>query len=126
MAPLALPPGHSSWQILALGVVVDIWLHSSGLAEPFYPLLQYGSSHQGLPMGLAGLGKFSLTQSVLPFSLEGSVAMAGWMSAGGLSSLLPPDCSPLLHLRQSFKEDKMSLVTSHAHLGPHRGVWATS
>ena len=44
----------------------------------------------------------------------------GWVLVGS-GSLLPPGCSPLLHLRQSFKEAKMSLVTFHAHLGPHGG-----
>ena len=39
----------------------------------------------------------------------------------GSGSLLPPDCSPLLHLRQSFKEDRMSPVTSGAYSGPHSG-----
>ena len=39
----------------------------------------------------------------------------------GSSSLLPPDHSPLLCLRWSFKEDKMSLITSHAHSSLHGG-----
>ena len=61
MAPVALPPGPSSWVVLALGTVADIQPHpSGGLAEPFYLFLQYGSSDQGLPVGLPGLSEFSL------------------------------------------------------------------
>ena len=44
----------------------------------------------------------------------------GWVPAGS-GSPLPSNWSPLLHCRGSFKEDKMSLVISHTHLGPHSG-----
>ena len=42
-----------------------------------------------------------------------------WCVLVGSGSPLPPTCSPLLHLRWSFREAKMSLVISHSHLGPH-------
>ena len=61
LVPVALPPGPSSWLVLALGMVVDIWLHpSGGLAEPFYAFLQCGGSCQGPLMGFPGLGEFLL------------------------------------------------------------------
>ena len=50
----------------------------------------------------------------------------GGQALVGSSSPLPPGCSSLLCLRQSFKEDKMSLITSCAHSGLHGGVLATS
>ena len=78
MVPLAMPLGPSSCPVLALEKVAGVQPHSgSWLAEPFY-------TEAGPPMGLPSLGKLSFTQSVLPFSLGGSVLMAGWMSAGGL------------------------------------------
>ena len=33
----------------------------------------------------------------------------------------PPDCSPFFWLRQSFKEDMMSFIISHALSDPHGG-----
>ena len=127
MVPLALHPqdlllGWSQlwewWQMSNLILVVD-WLSLSIYSSN----MEVAAS--ACLMGLPGLSKFLFTQSVLSLSL--SLSLSGrlcpdgmdkhWVPAGS-SSLLPSDCSPLLHHRWSFKEDKMSLVTSTCSFGP--------
>ena len=60
----------------------------------------------------------SLWEALLPWQDEQVLV--------GSSSPLPPDCSPLFCLRQSFKEDKMSLITSVPTQAWTVGVQATS
>ena len=121
-APLASPFRLSSWLVLALRMVADIQPHSgSWPPEPLYLFLQYRGGHQGLSMGLPGLSELLFTCGFLHFSLGGSVLMAGWTSTGGLQFSTSSWLFPFLHCRWSFKEDKMSLVTSHTHLGLYGG-----
>ena len=109
-SPVALPLWPSSWLVLAPGTVADVWLcPSGGLAESFYAFLQCSGSCQGLPVGFPGLSEFSLPWSVPPSSLGSSVTIARGTSAGDSGSPPPPDCSPPLCLRQSFK-DTMSFI----------------
>ena len=60
-APASLPLRYSSWLVLTLGAVADIWLcPNGGLAESFNAFLQQSGSCQCLLVGLPGLGMFLL------------------------------------------------------------------
>ena len=93
------------WQTSDLIQVVDLLslsIHSSNAAAA-------SRAHQWASLALAS----SHSPEVPCLSLWEALSQwwDGWALVGS-SSPLPPGCSPLLHLRQSFKEDKMSLITS--------------
>ena len=116
-------PGPSSWSGLSSGNggQTSSPHPSGGLVEPFYAFLQYSSSHQGLPMGLPNLSKFSLPPSVPPSSLGSLVAIARWMSAGRLQVLYLFLTAPLfLCLRWVFQGRHIVLCyLLHAISDPH-------
>ena len=122
MAPVALSPGPSSWPILALGTVADFWLcPSCGPDKSFYAFLQCSGSCQGLPMSFLALASSCSPEvSCLPLWATQLQWQEGQVLADS-SSPPPPDCSPFICLRQSFKGDTMTSVISHALSGPHSG-----
>ena len=102
------------WQTSSPILVVD-WLslsmHSSSMVAA-------ARACQWVSLALASSN--SPKVSCLPLWEAWSQWQDRWVP-GGSSYPPPPDCSPLLHLRQSFKEDTMSFVISCALSDPHSG-----
>ena len=102
------------WQMSGHILVVD-WLSLSMLS---YNVAAAIRACQWTSLAL--VSSHSPEVSCLPLCEAWSPWQEGQVLADS-SSPPPPDCSPFLHLRQSFKEDTMSFVISCALSGPHSG-----
>ena len=126
-APLALPLGPSSQLVPALGMVATC----GPILVVDWLSLSICSSNMEVVTSACWWASLASVSSHSPkvSCLSLWKALSQWQDGRVLvasSSPLPSNWSPLLHCRQSFKEDKMSLVTSHTQLGPHSGIQATS
>ena len=118
-APAAPPLGPSSWPVSALGTVADVQPHPE-LSLSLHSSSAVAAARACQWASLALASSHSPEVSHLPLW----EAQLQWQEGQVLvdsGSPPPPDCSPLLCLRWSFKEDTMSFVISHALSGPHGG-----